>query len=313
MRHLLAIAVVVLGLGGARALAQSDGVAVQPINPRFPGRVVTAPVPHAKGDPSTLEAADDGATTTGPVAMNPDGETVPRGVAADDAGTEAATDRLGLEATDAARTDPADPAGAGEDTETVAATGVEVRELPRVLRPNVTVRDDDAAVVGRGTGTETGPDTETDTDASTGDGDGDTDQRRFVRAPDRTYGFDPDAPSPVAPIRTPETVLQYGARLRQLDKMTGTIQTYDIPVGETRRVERLRIRLDACRSPGENDTHGTMAFLKIWDTKHPDDPAAFSGWMFADSPALSALDHPRYDLWVISCTTISGEASAASE
>jgi len=56
-----------------------------------------------------------------------------------------------------------------------------------------------------------------------------------------------------------------------------------------------------------------MAFLRIWDTKTPDAPAAFSGWMFAESPALSALDHPRYDLWVISCTTLADGESAASE
>jgi len=54
--------------------------------------------------------------------------------------------------------------------------------------------------------------------------------------------------------------------------------------------------------------------VKVWDQKADDDLAAeFSGWMFADSPALSALDHPRYDLWVINCTTSSAGASAGSE
>jgi len=92
-----------------------------------------------------------------------------------------------------------------------------------------------------------------------------------------------------------------------LDKMTGLIRTYDVAVGETVRVARLRVRLDACRSPGDNDTHGTMAFLKVWDSKYEASDPEFSGWMFAESPALSALDHPRYDLWVINCTTPLGE------
>ena len=120
------------------------------------------------------------------------------------------------------------------------------------------------------------------------------------------------APAPVVPIEPPATDLRAGARLRELDKMTGQTRTFEIAVGETREVERLRIRLEACRSPEGNDVHGTMAFLKVWDTKYTDDEAAFSGWMFAESPALSALDHPRYDLWVISCTTSDGATSASS-
>jgi hypothetical protein len=137
---------------------------------------------------------------------------------------------------------------------------------------------------------------------------------RFHRAPerDREQAQDP-APAPIVPIDPPQTDLRAGARLRELDKMTGQTKTFEIGVGEEREIDRLRIRLEACRSPEANDVHGTMAFLKIWDTKRPGSDEAFSGWMFAESPALSALDHPRYDLWVISCTTSAVEASASSE
>jgi hypothetical protein len=128
-----------------------------------------------------------------------------------------------------------------------------------------------------------------------------------------------------APFKTPEiprrpvliepigTVSREGAKLRQLDKMTGRIQTFEITTGTDELVDRLRVRLDACRSPEDNSLHGSMAFVQVWDTKHAEDPPVFSGWMFAESPALSALDHPRYDLWVISCTTSTGKAPAASE
>jgi hypothetical protein len=125
---------------------------------------------------------------------------------------------------------------------------------------------------------------------------------RFYRAPKTDSAAPADAPATVVPIEPPDTALRAGARLRELDKMTGQTRTFEINVGETREVERLRVELDACRSPEGNDTHGTMAFLKVWDIREPADEL-FSGWMFAESPALSAIDHPRYDLWVISCTT----------
>ncbi len=135
---------------------------------------------------------------------------------------------------------------------------------------------------------------------------------RFHRAPKGMTDPAEEAPAPVVPIDPPTTSLRAGAQLRELDKMTGLTKTFDMTVGETREVERLRIELDACRSPEGNDTHGTMAFLKVWDTRDRQDEV-FSGWMFAESPSLSAIDHPRYDLWVISCTTSAGESSASRQ
>ena len=132
---------------------------------------------------------------------------------------------------------------------------------------------------------------------------------RFKKAPFKTAEI-PRQPVPIEPVGT---VLQAGARMRQLDKMTGRIQTFEIAAGSEKLVDRLRVRLDACRSPEDNSQHGSMAFVQIWDTKLAEAPPVFSGWMFAESPALSALDHPRYDLWVINCTTSPGEPPAASE
>ena len=132
---------------------------------------------------------------------------------------------------------------------------------------------------------------------------------RFKPAPFRTLGI-PEQAEPIEPVETAE---RQGARMRQLDKMTGRTRTFEIAAGTEERVDRLRVRLEACRSPEDNAQHGTMAFVQIWDTKRAGDTPVFSGWMFAESPALSALDHPRYDVWVISCTTSSGEAPAASE
>ena len=132
---------------------------------------------------------------------------------------------------------------------------------------------------------------------------------RFKPAPFRTL----EIPRQAEPIEPVETAERGGARMRQLDKMTGRTQTFEIAAGTEEMADRLRVRLEACRSPDDNAQHGTMAFVQIWDTKRAADPPVFSGWMFAESPALSALDHPRYDVWVISCTTSPGEAPAASE
>jgi hypothetical protein len=191
--------------------------------------------------------------------------------------------------------DNEDPAQAEDGRPTI-----ETRPLPVVLRPGA-APDTDLNAGGRIKSVPA-------PDMPEGEG-GDS---RFIRAPDRTYGDGPDGVLG-SPIASPDTALRQGARLRQLDKMTGQIVTFDIAVGETRDVARLKVKLDACRAPDDNDTHGTMAFLHIWDTKHVADTPAFTGWMFAESPALSALDHPRYDLWVINCRTVSGETSAASE
>ncbi|MEM9062904.1 MAG: DUF2155 domain-containing protein [Pseudomonadota bacterium] len=136
--------------------------------------------------------------------------------------------------------------------------------------------------------------------------------RRFKVAPKGDETLDTDR-SFAIPIASIDTEIKTGARLRQLDKMTGQTVTFELLAGETRQVDRLVVRLDACRSPETNASHGVMAFLSVRDTRNTEGEPDFTGWMFAESPALSALDHPRYDLWVISCTTSAGDVSAVSE
>lgn len=91
------------------------------------------------------------------------------------------------------------------------------------------------------------------------------------------------------------------ARLRGLDTLTNTVNDFEIRVGETLRFKRLIVRLEACRYPAGDLTEEAYAFLRIRDQRESLD--RFSGWMIASSPALSALDHPRYDIWVLSCNT----------
>jgi hypothetical protein len=88
--------------------------------------------------------------------------------------------------------------------------------------------------------------------------------------------------------------------LRGLDTLNGTSSDIEMRVGETTRFGHLEITAEACRVPADDPAGDAYAFLKIRDIREEAD--RFSGWMFASSPALSALDHPRYDVWVVGCT-----------
>ncbi len=89
------------------------------------------------------------------------------------------------------------------------------------------------------------------------------------------------------------------ALLRGLDRINGTAQDIVIAVGETVTYERLEVTLLACRYPKGDINSDAFAQLVVQDIR--EDVPRFIGWMFASSPALSALDHPRYDVWVLSC------------
>lgn len=87
--------------------------------------------------------------------------------------------------------------------------------------------------------------------------------------------------------------------LRGLDTLNGTAQDIPVRVGDTIRFGHLEIKVEACRVPSDDPSSDAYAFLKIRDIR--EEVMRFSGWMFASSPALSALDHQRYDVWVLSC------------
>jgi hypothetical protein len=92
-------------------------------------------------------------------------------------------------------------------------------------------------------------------------------------------------------------------RLQSLDKTTARTMTFDARVGSTIKYGPLYIRIQACRKAPPMEQPESAAFLQIWEVNlKTDEPQwIFSGWMFASSPALSAMDHPVYDVWVIDC------------
>ncbi|MEM9851370.1 MAG: DUF2155 domain-containing protein [Pseudomonadota bacterium] len=92
------------------------------------------------------------------------------------------------------------------------------------------------------------------------------------------------------------------AELRALDTITGIVQDFDLVVGDTTVYERLMISLGECRFPANNPAADAFAWLTIRDVREAE--ARFEGWMIASSPALSALEHPRYDVWLLRCKAL---------
>ncbi len=92
------------------------------------------------------------------------------------------------------------------------------------------------------------------------------------------------------------------AVLQGLDKVTARISVVEAPVGAVARFGTLEITARACAKRPPEEPPETTAFLEIRDLRPGQPPMRlFTGWMFASSPALNALEHPVYDVWVIDC------------
>ncbi len=98
-----------------------------------------------------------------------------------------------------------------------------------------------------------------------------------------------------------QTATGTGAVLRVLDKINGEVQDITLVNGTAGAVWRMQVELGECRYPAGNPAGDGIAFVTLRQEGQAD--PLFRGWMFASAPALNALDHPRYDVWVIRCTT----------
>ena len=92
--------------------------------------------------------------------------------------------------------------------------------------------------------------------------------------------------------------------LRGLDKITGRAIDVDAPAGVPVQFGTLTITAQYCYTVPPEEPPETTAFLQIDDSTPGEGmKRLFSGWMFASTPALNALEHPIYDVWVITCKT----------
>lgn len=100
--------------------------------------------------------------------------------------------------------------------------------------------------------------------------------------------------------------------MQGLDKVTARVSTFEAPLGATVRFGTLAITVRQCdRTPPEEPPESSV-FLGIVEIRPDEAPEPlFTGWMFSSSPALSALEHPVYDVWVLECRqTADGENPA---
>jgi hypothetical protein len=97
------------------------------------------------------------------------------------------------------------------------------------------------------------------------------------------------------------------AILRGLDKISAKTRDFEAPVNSTVTFGTLRITVNYCRKTPPEEKPEVYVFMNIKDRRtdgsgnEGEEEEIFSGWMFASNPALNALEHPVYDVWVLDC------------
>lgn len=87
-----------------------------------------------------------------------------------------------------------------------------------------------------------------------------------------------------------------------IDKITGRITTFDVYIDETVQFGALQVTPKVCYSRDETEAQKIDAFVEVDEiTLDRKIRRIFSGWMFADSPGLNAVEHPIYDVWLKEC------------
>jgi hypothetical protein len=128
----------------------------------------------------------------------------------------------------------------------------------------------------------------------------------FRRAPAPAAPAAP-APSPVpglAEAHPDAHGVKRMAVLRGLDKISGRTTDINAPAGVPVRYGPLIITAQYCYTVPPQEPPETTAFVQIDEAKAGEpQKRLFSGWMFASKPALNAVEHPTYDVWVITCKT----------
>ncbi len=87
-----------------------------------------------------------------------------------------------------------------------------------------------------------------------------------------------------------------------LDKITGRTTSFDVYINETVQFGALQVTPRVCLARPNTEAPKTTAFVQVDEiTLNRKVRRIFSGWMFADSPALNAVEHPIYDVWLTGC------------
>jgi hypothetical protein len=108
------------------------------------------------------------------------------------------------------------------------------------------------------------------------------------------------APAWAAPIENPVAVFS------GLDKITGKITSFSVPVGSTARFGALYVTPRTCHTRPVTEEPRTMAFVEVDERlvnagRENGRKRIFTGWMNAESPGLNAVEHPVFDVWLTGC------------
>jgi hypothetical protein len=121
----------------------------------------------------------------------------------------------------------------------------------------------------------------------------------------------------VASPAAAETISNPIAAFSGLDKITGRITAFDVYMNETVQFGALQLTPRVCYTRPATETQRTSVFLEVDQVSLKGGvQRIFTGWMFAESPALNPIDHPVYDIWLVDCRQSSDvpppEATTAS-
>ncbi len=96
-----------------------------------------------------------------------------------------------------------------------------------------------------------------------------------------------------------------------LDKITATITTFEVPVNSVKQFGTLQVTPRICYTRPVTEAPKTTSFIEVDEVLFNGElKRIFSGWMFAASPGLNAVEHPVYDVWLTNCKTPSGASSS---
>ena len=106
----------------------------------------------------------------------------------------------------------------------------------------------------------------------------------------------------ISPAAAAEMTAEPIAVLQGLDKITARVSRFEAPVGREVRFGTLSIVVRDCRKSAPEEQPENAAFVQIYENRPAEERTRlFSGWMFSSSPALSALEHPVYDVNLLEC------------
>jgi hypothetical protein len=121
-------------------------------------------------------------------------------------------------------------------------------------------------------------------------------------------GEEAPPPPPVQKVNNPTAVFS------GLDKITGRIISFDVAVNETVQFGALQVTPRVCYTRPATETQNTDSFIEVDEvTLQGEVRRIFTGWMFATSPGLNAVEHPIYDVWLTDCKKDAPNVAATSQ